>query len=601
MAYMITDGKPSITTIKSFLGINMNKTGETQLKLGEAAEMKNFRITKDYKLEKMYGYEVLYNPNARIRANWVGKLGNTEMNIYVAGGKVYKGGETPTEIGTLTNADTTIFEFNKVLYFLTGSEIKSYDGTNFVTVSINSTSSNPSAYVPVVKISCTPAGVGQDYEPINLMTPYRKVSFSADGTSTRFYLPEKNITVHTSHVWVNGTTYTGTLTYSPENGYVDFPTAPTVGVDNVVIQYAKNGTSNDAVKKNKYAQKYGLANDTRVFLYGNPDAQNRIYYSDLGNGVPNPTYFPATNFIDIGSSNNAVTDISRQYDRLIISKENEAYYCSYEPITDTEGNTIITFPTYPLNDAHGMVAKAKGQVLDNYVTTIDASGIIQWLSTNTKDERNASIISERINEWIQSKDLTKAVTLDYQEEKEYWVAIDKEIMVYNYANSTFYMLRLPDNVRTLTMYKNEIYMGTDTALMKWNKNKTTYNTLAIDAEWDSGFYDFEAEYKRKTMRILWFTLKPNIKTYMSVNYITDRNIGINEREFSSVNAEAFSYPYWNYADFTYNCQTAIKPFKVKLKAKKFAFLQLIIKSNKIDHKLTIDSISIQKAYGGFVK
>jgi hypothetical protein len=418
-------------------------------------------------------------------------------------------------------------------------------------------------------------------------------------------MPEKDLTFYTNGVIVNGVTVSGdSFTSNGTNGTITFNTAPSAGLNNVQVKYKKNNVPaslKNQIVKNKYAQKYGLANDTRVFIYGNPDAQNRIYYSDLGSGVPQPTYFPATNFIDVGSSNNAVTDISRQYDRLIISKENEAYYCSYEPITDTEGNTIITFPTYPLNDAHGMVAKAKGQVLDNYVTTIDASGIIQWLSTNTKDERNASIISERINEWIQNQDLTKAVTLDYQEEKEYWVAIDKEIMVYNYANSTFYMLRIPDNVRTLTMYKNEIYMGTDTALMKWNKNKTTYNSLAIDAEWDSGFYDFEAEYKRKTMRILWFTLKPNIKTYMSVNYITDRNIGINEREFSSVNAEAFSYPYWNYADFTYNCQTAIKPFKVKLKAKKFAFLQLIIKSNKIDHKLTIDSISIQKAYGGFVK
>lgn len=81
---MITDGKPSITTVNNFLGLNMNETGETQLKVGEASKMKNFRITKDNKLQKMYGYMQLYNPDARIRAIWKGKLYGTDMMLYVA-------------------------------------------------------------------------------------------------------------------------------------------------------------------------------------------------------------------------------------------------------------------------------------------------------------------------------------------------------------------------------------------------------------------------------------------------------------------------------------------------------------------------------------
>ena len=70
-------------------------------------------------------------------------------------------------------------------------------------------------------------------------------------------------------------------------------------------------------------------------------------------------YFPANNFIDVGSSNEYVTDISRQYDRLIISKEHETYYATYEQITDPSDNMIVTFPTYPLNSSHGMVAKGQ--------------------------------------------------------------------------------------------------------------------------------------------------------------------------------------------------------------------------------------------------
>lgn len=589
---MITDGKPSITTIKNFLGLNMNETGETQLKLGEASLIKNFRITKDYKLEKMYGYVEEYETNARVRANWVGKLGNTEMNIYVAGGKVYKGGTTPTELGSLTNADTTIFEFNKKLYFLNGTDFKSYDGSTF---------GNISPYIPMIKIACTPAGVGDDYEPINLLTDYRKVRFSADGTSTTFQLPEKDITLYTSNVWINGEVVTEGVQYNSSNGTVTITPAPTQGTDNVLIQYKKNNVAASVaqnITKNKYVQTYGLADDTRIFVYGNSDAKNRIYFSDLGSGVPNPTYFPATNFIDVGSSNTAITDISRQYDRLIISKENETYYMTYDTITDTTGATIITFPTSPLNKSHGMLANAQGQVLDNYVTTIDNSGIVQWLNTQSKDERNATIISDRVKEWLQERDITKAVTLDYQEEKEYWLAIDKDVLVYNYANSTFYTLELPDYVRTLTTYEGNIYMGTDTGVMKWQKTTTTYNTETINAEWQGGFYDFEREYKRKTMRILWIALKPAVRTSLKINYISDRNIGSTDKV---IEQKLFSYPYWNYADYSYQTNNTVKPFKIKLKAKKFAFLKLILKNDDVYTELIVDSISIQKAYGGFVK
>lgn len=592
MAYMITDGRPSITTIKNFLGLNMNETGETQLKLGEASRMRNFRITKDYKLEKMYGYQQLYNPDSRVRAIWAGKLGNTEMTIYVAGGKVYKGATTPVQLGSITDAETSIFEFNKVLYFINGTEFKYYNGTNYGDVG---------GYAPLIKISCTPAGVGTDYEPINLLSAHRKVSYSADGTSTTFTLPEQDITLYTNNVWVNGEVVTTGVTYNGTTGTVTITPAPTAGTDNVVIQYDKNNIEaslKQNITKNKYAMKFGLADDTRVFLYGNANAKNRIYFSDLGNGVPNVTYFPANNFIDVGSSNSAVTDISRQYDRLIISKENEAYYMTYEPITDTEGNVIVTFPTYPLNKSHGMLANAQGQVLDNYVTTIDNSGIIQWTNTNVADERNAVVVSTRVNEWLQARDLTKAITLDNQEDKEYWLGIDNEVLIYNYENSTFFCLELPDNVRVLTSYAGEIYMGTDKKVMKWQRNTTTYNNEVIDAEWQGGFYDFEAEYKRKTMRILWVSLKPSVRTSLKINYITDRNTGTSEKTIEKV---LFSYPFWNYEDFSYQTNNTVKPYKIKLKAKKFAFLKLILKNDDIYSELTIDTISIQKAYGGYVK
>ena len=583
MAYIQATAQPSPTTIDHFLGLNMNETGATQLKLGEASNMKNFRITKNYKLTKMDGYKKKYEASGPIRAQWIGKLGDEEVHVYVAGGKIYNKGE---EIGTLTDDITSIFEFNQKLYFINGHEYKVWNGTELKDVE---------GYIPLVKMATSPNGVGTDYEPINLLTGKKHQTFSPDGEATEFYLLENNLK-SIDLVLMNGLVQD--VTKDLVNGKVKFETPPTKGVDSIDVYWAKENADRNIILKNRYFQKYGLANDTRVFFYGNDEAKNRMYFSDLGAGVPNVEYFPATNFLDIGSSNEAVTDISRQYDRLIISKETETYYATYEQITDTTGNSIVTFPVYPLNSSHGMVAPAQGQLLDNYVTTIDSS-IVMWTNTNTKDERNAEVISQRIQEWLNEKDLRKAITMDYQELKEYWLAVENQIMIYNYGNSTFYLLEIPVKITSLIANQGIIYLGTENGkIMEFNEEETTYDGEVIDAIWESGFYDFEIEYKRKTMRALWVALKPWMRTSLVINYKSDRETGTDPK---SIQSSCISYRYWNYAKMTYNTSYVVKPYRIKLKAKKFAYEKIILSNKEIDEKVTINSIAIQKSDGGNVK
>ena len=571
------------TSINTFLGLNMNETGSTNLKLGESPKMVNFKISRDYKLEKMYGYINKYEKTSKIRAMWFGLLDTTEVFVFVCGGKVYNG---DTELGSLTDDITRIFEFNKKLYFINGHEYKEWNGTTFKDVD---------GYIPLVKIATTPNGVGTDYEPINVLTGKKRQTFSPDGTEKTFVLVENNLTSIDS-VKVNGveTTVTKNLT----KGTITFSTAPTQGVDTIEVQWTKGTGQRELVYKNHYFQTYGLADDTRVFLYGNADAKNRIYFSDLGNGIPDVTYFPGNNFIDIGSSNTAVTDIQRQYDRIIINKEDSTYYSTYEQITDNTGESIVAFPVYPLNKSHGAKPYNQGQVLDNYVTTVDTS-IVQWTNTESKDERNAQIISQKVQTWLNEKDLSKVVTLDYKEEKEYWLAIDNEILIYNYENSCYSLAQLPVKITTFLSYKGIIYAGTENGkIIEFNKNATTYAGEIIKAEWQSGYYDFGIEEQRKTMRVLWITLQPWFKTSLDINYISDRDSG---SEAKTIEKRSISYAHWNYARFTYNTQKSVKPFRVKLKAKKFAFLKLILKNEVSDEKVTVNSIAIKKVCGGEVK
>ena len=584
MAYVMGNSNSGNTSINAFLGLNMSETGATNLKLGESPHMRNFRITRDYKLEKMYGYETRYKKDAEVRALWFGLLGDKEVEVYVAGGKVYNG---DTEIGTLTDDITRILEFNKKLYFWNGHEYKVWDGETFADVE---------GYAPLRKAQTQPNGSGNDLEPINFLSSKNRQTFSPDGTAKEFYIADQDVDSIDS-VLLNGVSQT--FTADLKAGKATLSTAPAQGVDTLEVQWTKDRGTREQLLKNHYFQTYGLADDTRVFVYGNKDAKNRIYFSDLNNsGVPDPTYFPLTNEMDIGSSNTAVTDIQRQYDRLIISKEDATYYASYEQVMDTTGENIVSFPVSPLNKAHGAKAFNQGQVLDNYVTTIDTS-IIKWVNTDTKDERNAQVISSKVEMWLNEKDLSKVVTLDYQEDKEYWVAVDKEILVYNYENDCYFLLQLPDKITSFIVRDKVIYAGTENGkIIEFNYEWTTYDGEIIDAEWHSGYYDFGVEERRKTMRTLWITVKPWIKTSLEVNYISDRDSG---NEAKQIENRCFSYRLMNYANMTYNTQRSIKPYRIKLKAKKFAFLKLIFRNRKKDEKVTINTVAIKKAIGGEVK
>lgn len=584
----VKDNAP--TSIDNFLGLNMSKSGATQIALGESPEMYNFRITKDYKLEKVNGYDSIFSLTSVTKdVRYMGKhkLGATEYFIVVVNGKIYDINPTvPVEIGTITDAVTSVFEFNNKIYFLNGTDYKSYNGTTYEDVV---------GYIPTIVTAKNPLDSTKTVlEQINILSNKVIEKFSGDGTTVAYKLEYNGTSI--VEIKVNGT---ATTAYTYSSGTVTFTTAPSDLENNVEITYTLYDLDKTGVTNNKYVFLYGLSNNTRVFMYGNSSAKNRIIYSDLNTfGVPDVTYFPSNNFLDIGSNTYPITDMNRQYDRIIISKENETYYAYYESITDADGNTIITFTTYPLNNSHGMIAYNQGQVLNNYVTTIDTS-IVSWVNTDTKDERNAQVLSMKVEEWLRDKDLSKAITCDYQYLNEYWLAIDKDILVYNYSIGVFYIYKFNDNVRSLYVDNDIVYIGTDKAqVFEFKDLYSSYNGTAIESIWKSGYIDFGAEYLRKTMRTLWITAKPYPHSSLEISYASDRDTAY---ESKYIESSYLDFGYIDFGNFTFNVNYKLRPFRIKMKAKKFTYIQIILENNELQDKIIVNSIAIKKEYGSYSK
>ena len=114
-----TDIAPFV--IKNFLGLNVTKTGDTQIKDGESGNMDNFVITNDYKLKKADGYKTVYDFGTQIKGLYEYKTGTETYLIIATNSRLYKIEKgnldddstweslTPIWIGSIADSDTTFF------------------------------------------------------------------------------------------------------------------------------------------------------------------------------------------------------------------------------------------------------------------------------------------------------------------------------------------------------------------------------------------------------------------------------------------------------------------------------------------------------------
>ncbi|MBO7733039.1 MAG: hypothetical protein J6S67_10810 [Methanobrevibacter sp.] len=576
-----TDVAPFV--IKKFLGLNLTTTGDTQILDGESGNMNNFVITDDYKLRKCDGYKMVYDFESQVTGTYVYNTGEEVYLLIVADGKLYKISQsildddsqwdelTPTLIGSVGDYDTTFFSFDGKVYILNGHKYYSYDGT---------TLSEVEGYTPLVYVNTPPAGGGTEYDQINLLSSKKHMTFNADGVADTYQLAEKGID-SVDKVIVNGTEVASTgYSVNTTNGTVTFTTIPTSGMDNVDIYWGKNNNTRSFIEGMTAGIVYGGDVDTKVFLYGNSSEPNRIRYSGTANGAPSVEYFPATYQVDVGPSNFAVTDCTRQYDRLLVTTNKPEAYTIGIDLINVNGYETPSVVTLPLNEVHGNIAFAQGQVINNDPVTIENGQLIRWKSTSIRDERNMEVISDKIRDDLITLNLKAVKTCDFQDKNQLWLALGNRIYIYNYFNKTYSRLSLPIDTGLFQVVGRNMYMtNVDGALYKFDANYQKFDDEIINAHWEMNFSSFGMSYLRKTMRKLWVLMQPQTSSSAEIGYITNRN--------ESAVKKTISYKLTllddvDFSDFTFKVSSNPQPFRLKLKAKKFTNLKVTIDNENTD-------------------
>lgn len=592
MAKIGSTAKQGVFSISKWLGVNENPDGDTKLKMGEASESQNWRITKDGHLQIRPGYAPFVSlGDGPVLDLWHGFVAKTEITAAVCAGKLWViSNGTATDKGTVTGTSAFLFGFSEKLYILTGSKYYVYDGT---------TLSEVAGYRPMLTTETLPVGGGTELEQVNKLCGLRRARYSPDGTATVFHLSEQNIaSVDYVHKVSDSSDYTG-YTVDLTAGTVTFSSAPTKGVDTIEIGWTVGTNYRAQVEAMKFAETYNGTTDTRIFIYG--DGSNKAFYSGLDfDGKPRADYFPDMNEMAVDSANTPITAMIKHFNALLVFKTDGSFITTYGTVTKADSSVISAFYATPLNREIGNAAPGQAVLVRNNPFTLHGRSVYEWLMNSyaVKDERIVKCKSDRVRETLGNLDLTKAVCYDDEYNTEYFVCQNGKAVVYNYTTDTW---SIYTNIPATCFLSVDgvLYFGTDHGkIMKFSRKYRSDNGTAIDAYWKSGAMDFGKDFLTKYSSETWVALKPESQARISVTAQSNRK---SVYETKTVASSLMTFTHMDFAHFSFATNRQPQVYRERIKLKKFVFMYLIFKGSSTAATATILGADVKVRYAGDAK
>lgn len=605
MANITGSTNEKVFSISKWLGLNENPDGDTKLKMGEAAAMKNWQITRDGNLRRRPGCKLVVDlageEESPVQGMWTGFIKGHEVLLAACKGKLWSLWDDvneeyiKVEIGSLSTANNVfMFGFSDIVYIMNGVEYYQWDGTTFGTVD---------GYVPLTYTELTPENGGTQLEQINKLTPKRRVYVSPDGKATVYHLPEQDL--QSVDFVKNSSTDEALTGYTTDliNGTVTFNTAPQIGTDTIEIGYTVKSSYRGEVCGMRYAELYNGSQDTRVFIYGN--GTNECFYSDIDHdGKPRADYFPDMNEIAVGDSNTPITGLIRHYSMLVAYKTNSAWMMRYGAITLADGSVIAAFYVVPVNRSIGNVALGQVMLVNNSPITLFGNDLFEWRNNSSYasnlnvDERQAKRISDRVYATLGTFDFSQCICWDDNDSQEYYVCDGNRALVHNYAaNAWYYYEGL--NVSCMVNFHGYLYIGTRAGeFIKVGYEYLNDNGVPISAYWESGSISFNADYMRKFAATMWIGVKPESRSEVIVTVQTDKKSEYAEKVVST---QLASFSHMNFAKFSFRTNRKPAMKKLKIKAKKFVFYKLIFTNEEPNTTATVLAADIRVRYTGEAK
>ncbi len=494
---------------------------------------------------------------------------------------------------------STAFQMDGKLWMLDGLTYRVFmpEGESFALKAVEEM-----AYVPTTVIARAPGGGGQTFEYVNLLQSKRKNSFLGTAGTTIYRLDAEGLDL--APVTVEKLGANGSFTVIPENQYsvnrtegtITFTTAPgaspVTGRDNLIVTFSKTVTGYaERINGCTIAVIYGIGSsgDT-VFMSGNDRFPNTDWYSFTGN----PSYMPDLHYSNIGQSNTRIMGYSKLGDgRLAIHKER-----NYQDSTVffRRGELINGQPQYFIQEGAtgiGAVSRYAFAMLENDPLALSGEGVFATVPVQNSltNEKYAVIRSALITpRLVREPNLEEASAIVYRGfyylcagEHVYVADARQKSLSDNVTGQYQYEWYYLDNIDARVWFEQdgELMFGTRSGkLCRFYKEQTPggYQDEGrpIRAYWRTPILSFGTMTRYKTLKNLFVTLNPYIRSTVTLSYIVK---GM-KRDKRTVGLNTFAFEDIDFADFTFETDTFPRIRSTNIKERRFEFIQFEISTNR---------------------
>ncbi len=573
---MLFKKTPSVRmTLDDFGGTDCTRRLGSQVK--NAVYMRNWRITDDGKLKKRSGYERVAEISDA-NGLYCGRMGRGIKYVYQSGttviAKSLDDGST-VEYDTGETTKRSCFVFGGTLYIVGGEDILTFDGYNI---------RKCEPYIPKVAVTAPNEGGGIALESLNRLSPYARISYSPNGTSSNFVLPSEALSVvgvveNGLALPADGYSYdrskrTLTLMHIPSSSVPD-------GLE-VTFSLKDPNFPDRSLFYEKSFCAFGSRTDSALFVYG---GDNVIYYSDVTDKGADCMYFPVNNFIRVGDGT-PVTSLVRHYSTLAVFTEKDAWYISQSSVEDGD-YTKNAYPIFPLNGKVGCIRDG-GVPVNNIPLTVSPDGVYVWSGTNVRDEKNAQRISSPVDRLLTREFLENCTVFDATGAGEAWLAYGGTICVYNYRRAAWYFY---DGINAERFYDCDgtVYFSNENGLYRFGEGTYTDDGRAYKAVWESSFADLGVN-GRKNIYRLSASLIPEPHT--NVKITVSPNVGVPKvcGEDGCFCCEAFDFSAMDFNRFSFECEGRPSSVERRLNLRGVDSVKLRMENDEADGRCTVNEI-----------
>lgn len=611
MAYNF-GASPQIKTleISRFLGVDFANNA-TQVAPYRSPNAENIISDLAGKPVKRTGYETIADFGDAINGIYRLKTEEVEKFIVHAGTKLYEWTMTDgvfatsgTEIySMMNNLRSTAFQNNGRLFILDGKTYLVYGEFNG---SYKVKPVSDIATVPQCVIDRNPDGTGgTQRRDVNVLTSRRTYTFyvKSGETATDFHLTADDsqkiddgaVTARildSNGDWQDKVETTD-FTVNRTTGVITFKTAvsesPVMGVSNVEITFSADSEyTADLINKCTISVQYGLNGATdRVFVSGNPTAQNFHYWSD----VDDPCYFPGLNYAYLGQDSSAIVGYSRIGNALAVHKEDNQQDHTIFLVTGTYDSSTQKTNFAISGSAAGVGAISKYCFCDlgTEPMFLAKQGVYALTTQYLTAERYAQVRSWYINpKLVDEADLSEAVAFQYN--NYYYLAVNGHVYVADgrqkvyeknapqneYQYEWYYLTGI--NARTFWEYDDRLYFGDADGKVKRFKlasedaaDNLTYTDdgKAIRAFWDTPFFTFDTLSRKKTLKGFWIMLSPYRRSSIKAYYKINGDLKL----VKETSMDIFDFNDIDFERFTFITDDSPMIVATNTKAKKFMLIQ----------------------------